>query len=74
MSAKVSVVIEKDEDGFYAYCPELPGCQTQASSIDQAIERMREAVDLYLETLSDEERHSLTTKEVTTTTLEVRVA
>ena len=26
---KVSVVIEKDEDGYFAYCPELQGCYTQ---------------------------------------------
>ena len=28
MSYKVGVIIEKDEDGYYAYCPELEGCQT----------------------------------------------
>jgi predicted RNase H-like HicB family nuclease len=48
VSGKVSIIIEKDEHGYYAYCPELPGCQTQASSVDQAVERMREAVDLWI--------------------------
>jgi len=44
------VVIEKDEDGYYvASVPELPGCHTQAKTLDELIERVREAVELYLE-------------------------
>jgi len=33
MTHKVSVAIEKDERGYYAYCPELDGCQTQGESL-----------------------------------------
>lgn len=44
------VVIEKDEDGvFVGTVPELPGCHTQAKSIDELRERIREAIELYLE-------------------------
>lgn len=44
------MVIEKDEDGYYvASLPELPGCHTQAKTLDELIERVREAVELYLE-------------------------
>lgn len=44
------MVIEKDEDGYYvASVPELPGCHTQAKTLDELIERVREAVELYLE-------------------------
>ena len=44
------MVIEKDEDGYYvASVPELPGCLTQAKTLDELIERVREAVELYLE-------------------------
>jgi len=47
---KFSVVIEKDEDGYYvASVPELPGCHTQAKTLDELMERAREAVGLYLE-------------------------
>jgi len=35
MSQKVGVVIEKDEHGYYAYCPELEGCQTQGDSLEE---------------------------------------
>ena len=34
MSYSVSVVIEKDENGYYAYAPELPGCQSQGESLE----------------------------------------
>ena len=74
MSYQVSVVIEKDEYGYYAYCPELRGCQTQAESLEEVKTNIQEAVELYLETLSDEERRQLLSQEILTMTLEVQVA
>jgi len=47
---KFSVIIEKDEDGYYvASVPELPGCHTQAKTIDELMKRINKAVSLYLE-------------------------
>ena len=44
------VVIERDEDGLYvASVPSLPGCHTQAPSMDSLMVRIREAIELYLE-------------------------
>lgn len=74
MAAKISVVIEKDDDGYYAYSPELKGCQTQGDTFEETIANMREAVDLYLETLTKIERKRLSSKEIFTTSFEVRVA
>lgn len=74
MPYKVNVLIEKDEDGFYAYCPELPGCQSQGDTLVEATENIKEAIKLYLETLSEEEKQSLLKKEVVAITLEVQVA
>lgn len=51
MSYKASVVIEKDENGYYAYCPELDGCQTQGDSLEEVMVNMKEALALYLETM-----------------------
>lgn len=74
MTYKVSTVIEKDEHGYYAYCPELPGCQSQGDSLEEAMNNIREAIELYLETLSDDERKELLSQEILTTSLEVQVA
>ena len=44
------VVIEKDEEGFYiASVPQLPGCHTQARSLDEVNARIRGAIELCLE-------------------------
>jgi predicted RNase H-like HicB family nuclease len=71
MAHKVSIVIEKDEQGYYAYCPELEGCQSQGDTFDDVMANIREAIELYLETLSDEEKKIVLSKEILTTTVEV---
>jgi predicted RNase H-like HicB family nuclease len=44
------VVIERDEDGVYvASVPQLPGCHSQADSLDTLMERIREAIELCLD-------------------------
>ena len=50
MTQTYNIVIEKDEDGvFVGSVPELPGCHTQAITLDKLIARMRESIELYLE-------------------------
>jgi predicted RNase H-like HicB family nuclease len=45
-----SVIVERDEDGYYvASVPQLPGCHTQARSLDKLMQRIREAIELCLE-------------------------
>ena len=47
---QLTVIIERDEDGFYVgSVPELPGCHTQASTLDELMERVKEAALLCLE-------------------------
>ncbi|MCS7337927.1 MAG: type II toxin-antitoxin system HicB family antitoxin [Verrucomicrobiae bacterium] len=44
------VVIERDADGYFvASVPALPGCHTQAKSLDGLMQRIKEAIELYLE-------------------------
>ncbi len=48
------MIVERDEEGYYvASVPELPGCHTQARSLDKLIERVREAIELCLEVERD---------------------
>lgn len=45
----VPIILERDADGWYvATAPTLPGCHTQGRSIDEAVERIREAILLSL--------------------------
>jgi len=69
MSYKVSVIIEKDDDGYYSYCPELPGCQTQGDDLNEVVSNIKEAIELYIETLSVEEKAALEHQEIMTITL-----
>lgn len=44
------VIIEQDEDGWYvASVPELEGCYTQGKTVDQARQRIKEVIQLVLE-------------------------
>jgi predicted RNase H-like HicB family nuclease len=48
-----TAIIELDEDGYYVGSVlELPGCHTQARTLETLMERIREAIELYLETVS----------------------
>ncbi len=50
MTREFSVVIEKDEDGFFvASVPSLRGCHAQAKSLDVLMKRIKEAIELCLE-------------------------
>ena len=50
MQRTFDVVVERDAEGFYvASVPALPGCHTQAKSLDEVDRRIREAVQLCLE-------------------------
>jgi predicted RNase H-like HicB family nuclease len=45
-----NVILERDSEGYYvASVPELPGCHTQARSLDKLMVRIREAIELCVE-------------------------
>jgi predicted RNase H-like HicB family nuclease len=47
---KFAVMVERDEGGFYvASVPELPGCHTQAKSLDELMKRIKQALEAYLD-------------------------
>ncbi len=50
MARQFDVVIGRDEEGMYvASVPQLPGCHTDAPSIDELIVEIREAIQLCLD-------------------------
>ena len=73
MTYKASIVVENDDHGFYVYSPNLPGCQSQGDTYQEAMKNIREAIELYLETLDEEEQKSYLSKEILTGSVEVSV-
>lgn len=74
MNYRVNVVFSKDDDGYYAWCPELTGCQTQGDTYEEARANIQEAIELYLETMTPDEVQDALGKEILTTTVEVAIA
>lgn len=74
MLNKITIIIEEDDSGYYAYCPHLEGCHSQGATFEEVMKNIKEAAELYLETLTKEEKHELLSKEILSTALEVKVA
>ncbi len=53
------LIMEDEEGGYVAYAPGLPGCQTQGETLDEVVRNAKEAIELYLQTLSGEELSEL---------------
>ena len=59
MPKKFTVIIEKGEDGYLiSEEVELPGCHTQAKTIDELLKRTKEAISLYLKSTKDKDIYS----------------
>lgn len=43
------IIIERDEDGYFAFCPKLQGCYSQGSTYEEAIKNIKDAVRLHVE-------------------------
>lgn len=51
----LKIVLEPDEEGGYTvYVPALPGCISEGDTKEEAINNIKEAIELYLETIEDE--------------------
>ena len=52
---KLKVVIESSEEGgFTVYVPSLPGCVSEGETEQEAMQNIREAIELYLEPVDDD--------------------
>lgn len=52
---KIRVVLEPaEEGGFTVYVPSLPGCISEGDTEEEALENIREAIELYLEPIEDD--------------------
>jgi len=46
---RFSVVVEKDDDGYFASCNELQGCYTQGETYEEVIDNIKDAITLHVE-------------------------
>ncbi len=51
----ITFKIEKDGNEYHAWVPELPGCHTHGETIAEALANLKDAIQLYLEVLMEEE-------------------
>jgi len=51
----LSFEIEKDGNEFHSWCPQLPGCHSHGKTVSQAISNLKEAVNLYLDIVIEEQ-------------------
>ena len=49
MQIRVVIEYDKEVDSYSAYCPELPGCTSCGETENEAMENIKEAIELYLE-------------------------
>jgi len=50
-----TVILEREEDGgYHAFVPALRGCITQGDTIEQVLDRVQEAIEVYIEDLKAE--------------------
>ena len=53
------VIVEDEAGGYVAFVPALPGCHTQGDTLEELVGNVKEAIELYLETVTEEEKKEL---------------
>jgi predicted RNase H-like HicB family nuclease len=51
---KYPIIIEKAENNYSAYSPDLPGCVSTGATIKETLKRMRDAIQFHLEEMKKE--------------------
>jgi predicted RNase H-like HicB family nuclease len=67
------VIIEKDKDGYFAFCPVLQGCCTQGDSYEEVLINIEDAIRLHIEDRLANGESIPISEMVSLTTLEVQV-
>jgi predicted RNase H-like HicB family nuclease len=73
---RFSIVIEKDEEdeeGYFAFCPELQGCYTQGDTYEEVLENIKDAIQLHVNDRLDNGEKVPQGQSVSLTSLEVAV-
>jgi len=58
------VILEDETSEYVAFVPALPGCHTQGDTLEELMKNIKEAIELYMETLTKEEKGDLLRQKV----------
>jgi predicted RNase H-like HicB family nuclease len=67
----LNAIIEQDNNGYFAYIPNLKGCVSQGNTYEEALTNIKEASELYLESMVSSEIEVIANKQTTITPIEV---
>ncbi len=70
---RFSVVIEKDDYGYFAFCPELQGCYTQGNTYEETIKNIKDAIHLHIKDMIESGEKIPQTDSVSITLMEISV-
>lgn len=70
---KLACIIEKDEDGYNGYCPELKACHAQGDTYEEVIANLRDVIRLLVEDMLAEKEPIPSSELINLTSIEVTV-
>ena len=69
----INAIIEKDENGYFAFVPELKGCVSQGDTFEEIKSNIKEAIEIYIESMEEYELNALISKDYTIAPIEVGI-
>jgi len=70
---KLSVIVEKDKNGYFAFSPQLQGCYSQGDTYEEVMDNIKDAIKLHLEDRLESEESIPKVESISITSLEVEV-
>ncbi len=65
------IIIQRDDDGYFATCPELQGCYSQGETYEETISNIKDAINLHLQDRISEKEEIPMSKSVSLSTIHV---
>ena len=69
-----NAIIEHDQDGFFAYIPGLKGCVSQGNTLEETLVNIKEALELFIADMDEDEKKLSIKKDYFITPIEVDLA
>ena len=54
MMMRYQVVLQKSEEGYAVSCPALPGCHSQGTTEQEALDNIKDAIQEYLASIAEQ--------------------